>query len=1095
MSRSNNRNLSDIANPNNNLISVSNNDVTITGAGVTQYDSAALLPSSGIITGTQAYVAATGKLYIRGDGGWYNIATVNQSPTMTSVLDSGGGSGPFVLATDGSVTRITTTATDPEGFPITFTATPDANFNNMASVAIDSSGGRIFTVTPFSSDSATAESGTITFKASDGVNIASSAQTFTLSFATQVFNSRFSDLSVAATGNGKTNQTFTDKSSNGGTAPDVSAGHTVNGGSVLAPLNSTFSPFNPAGYCASFSGNNVLKLPHGHSSFDFGTGDFTIEFWLFINSHTSGESTVLELRSGNAYVDNLTFNLRIHSTYKGLNVYPSSGQGSASLRGHVDTMGPIDAMASTDWTHVALVRSGTTLSFYLNGEIANGVGSKTYTEDVDNDTEITIGGDAASGFNGKIFDLRMVKGTAVYTAEFTPPTDFLEKISGTAVLTCRRGWFYDESDNAHAITIDDGVSALPADVYDAAIYNSSSHGSSIYFDGTQGRSISFADNADWDLNTNGSAWCFEFWAYNDDWSSPTEQSLIEHYGNSASAGWTAYSFGRNRIDLYPGATSISPNGASILNDGFVDNMWHHIAFSKNSSNNLGIFINGYRIGYVSSYTSIGPDSGTLDIGGRNGTTKNPITGYMSDIRIVKGSTPYDPTQTTLTVPTAPLTAITNTVFLLGSGNDAGVFDESQNIALVLGGDAASSTSVNKFGSSIAFDGSGDYARTATSFPGFGTDDFTIEWWAYQTATASYAMIFAQGYGTTGIGSHFRNTGDITVSRPGSAIDHTFASGVDTANTWYHVALTRSVETMRCYVNGVEKGNGANTTNYQAGNLFLGIDGNGTSSPYTGYIEDFRISKGVVRYPFEPQRTTLSADSDTFLLALHTSNASTVGGSNWTVTNGGVGPVASDYGPGKDMKSFYFNDANTARIYFTHGGASSVYNMGDPDNGAADNFSIEFWMWIDNVSFNESLNIFSTYKGTASEGAANANSLRILLRSDGDLRVARKVASGGEDSVDCTKFMQTQKWTHFYYAEEYSGSAMKFGIYVDGKLIGSGSDSSSNHYDMQEISVGGRFDGSAPFQGYLSNLRIQRGTVAFPKAGYNEFTPPTSSFTR
>ena len=102
MSRSNNRNLSDIANPNNNLISVSNNDVTITGAGVTQYDSAALLPSSGIITGTQAYVASTGKLYIRGDGGWYNIATVNQSPTMTSVLDSGGGSGPFPLATDGS---------------------------------------------------------------------------------------------------------------------------------------------------------------------------------------------------------------------------------------------------------------------------------------------------------------------------------------------------------------------------------------------------------------------------------------------------------------------------------------------------------------------------------------------------------------------------------------------------------------------------------------------------------------------------------------------------------------------------------------------------------------------------------------------------------------------------------------------------------------------------------------------------------------------------------------------------------------------------------------------------------------------------------
>ena len=117
----------------------------------------------------------------------------------------------------------------------------------------------------------------------------------------------------------------------------------------------------------------------------------------------------------------------------------------------------------------------------------------------------------------------------------------------------------------------------------------------------------------------------------------------------------------------------------------------------------------------------------------------------------------------------------------------------------------------------------------------------------------------------------------------------------------------------------------------------------------------------------------------------------------------------------------------------------------------------------------------------------------MLRDNGDLRVARKTGSGGEDSVDCDKFMQVRTWTHFYYAEEYSGSAMKFGIYVDGKLIGSGSDSGSNHYDMQEISVGGRFDGSDPLRGYLSNLRIQRGTVAFPKAGYNEFTPPTSSF--
>lgn len=1087
MSRSNNRNLSDIANPNNNLISVSNNDVTITGAGVTQYDSADLLPSSGVTTGTQAYVAATGKLYIRGDGGWYNIATVNTSPTINSVLDSSSGTSPFTLATDGSTTVITVTATDPEGFPITFTATPNSDFNNMASIAIDSSGGRIFTVTPFSEDSATAESGTVTFKASDGINVASSISSFTLTFL-KPLNSRFSDVAIAATGNGTTNQVFTDKSSIGVSATVGGADHTVNGGSVLAPLYSTFTPFNPAGYYANFDGTNYLTGPTSNSTFDFGTGEFTVECWFWIDSASDSEETMIELNTSD-YGDTILINIR--DSY-GIAAYLNTGSVGSALTGHVPAMGSISSLASTDWTHLALVRSSDTITLYLNGR---SVDSGSYSgQDFTNQTQINIGGGNNGGFHGKIFDLRVVKGSAVYTADFAPPTTFLTAISGTSLLTCRKGWFYDESTNYHEIKIDDGVSAIPADVYDTDAYDASSHGASIYFDGTQGRTLSYDNNTNYQLNSG--AFTIDFWVYNSNWTAVNEQSIFEHY-SSTSSGWTIYSYGRPRIDFHPGMTNNQLGTSSALNDGWVDNMWHHVVFVRNSSNSMSCFVNGKRIANTTN-TSIGAHTGNLDVGGRNGTHTNPINGYISDLRIVKGTAVYDPTQTTLTVPTAPLTAITNTVFLIGSGNDASVFDKSQNKALILGGDAASSTAVSKFGSSIAFDGNGDYVATADEIPALGTGNFTIEAWVYQTASGANKQIFATTAGGSGIGSTWQSDGDITITRPGAAIDHTFSStGVDTINTWYHYAVTRGAGTIRAYINGSEVGNVANSTDIASKKMYVGIDGDASASPFQGYIEDFRVSADVVRYPFEPRPTTLSADSDTFLLALHTSNSSTVGGSNWTVTNGGVGPAASNFGPAPGMKSFYFNDNSNSRMIFAHGGASSVYTMGNPSNGAADNFSIEFWMWIDEDAFGDNqTEIISTY-GT---GLAGSNNFRILNRSqDNKHRITRLNSNTDISAATTALLFPTRTWIHYYYAEEYSGTNMYYAAYANGVLITSGSRANSNSqaFDFQDIIIGARQEPQDPFKGYISNFRMQRGAsaVAFPKAAYNTYDVPTASFTR
>ena len=98
----------------------------------------------------------------------------NQSPSLS------GNSSSYVLATDGSTsTVITLTSVDPEGQPITYTATGDSGFNSIATVSNDSS---VFTITPKSEDSAVSGTGSLTFTASDGVKSTNAASSFTLTF-------------------------------------------------------------------------------------------------------------------------------------------------------------------------------------------------------------------------------------------------------------------------------------------------------------------------------------------------------------------------------------------------------------------------------------------------------------------------------------------------------------------------------------------------------------------------------------------------------------------------------------------------------------------------------------------------------------------------------------------------------------------------------------------------------------------------------------------------------------------------------------------------------------------------------------------------
>ena len=177
----------------------------VTGPTATVYASVDNLPTSGNITGSQAFVSSTNRLYIWNGSGWYNIALINNTPTIS------GASSSYALAIDGTATTVTLTATDPEGLPITYSIASDTS-GNIATVAQGTgSNTNVFTITP-STNIAHAGTFSLTFRASDGVNLATAVSSFTLQFIVQ--NQQYTTALITTSGSAGTNNAFTDSSSN-----------------------------------------------------------------------------------------------------------------------------------------------------------------------------------------------------------------------------------------------------------------------------------------------------------------------------------------------------------------------------------------------------------------------------------------------------------------------------------------------------------------------------------------------------------------------------------------------------------------------------------------------------------------------------------------------------------------------------------------------------------------------------------------------------------------------------------------------------------------------------------------------------------------
>jgi hypothetical protein len=631
-------------------------------------------------------------------------------------------------------------------------------------------------------------------------------------------------LQADGTGSGSQNNTFLDGSTNNFFI--TRNGNTTQG---------SFSPFSQApGYWSAYNSGSSSYCQLNNSNYSISTGDFTIEFWMFITSDKSTTAFATAPSNPNLTVAMTGGSAGARQPYL---EYGGSGTSFGAFTNYLNT-----------WVHVAFVRSSGTVTVYQNG-VSVGTGSKSAAVgDTANLYLLRNSGDANQDLPGFISNFRICK-AAVYTSTFTPnTTPFTTTSQGATscqLLTFQNNRFIDNSVNASTVT--PTVTSVQAfgPFAPALQWTPDVVGGSGYFDGT-GDYLAVADTTSLEPGTGD--FCFETWVYH---TSASDGSSFDTYTFQTSGGLFVYRNLSNKIQVdSDGVVAILTSASNV-----PFNSWTHIAVTR-SGTTLRIFINGVVDASVTNSTNIA-GSGNITYGGRS--DGSILDGYMSSTRFVKGSPVYT---TTFTPPTAPLTAISGTSLLLNYTN-AGIYDGKMGCVVETVSTAQVSTNPVKYGTgSIKFNGSTDRLtiRRSDLFD-FGTGDFTIESWILFNSVSTI-QAFATNYlnSTTGWGWQWRSdTGAWNFGYGDTGlISYT---NTPVVGTWIHSAVCRSNNVLRMFVNGVLVSTVTNSTNMSGTttDLTLGVNPfSGGVQYFNGYLDDFRITKGVGRYTatFTPPQQAL-----------------------------------------------------------------------------------------------------------------------------------------------------------------------------------------------------------------------------------------------
>ena len=634
--------------------------------------------------------------------------------------------------------------------------------------------------------------------------------------------------------NGAQNNTFTGVGASG-----ASQSWTRNG----SPTQGSFSPFSTeeGKWGVLFEEDNSDYLTLSDSDFAFGTGDFTVECFIFLTGNETTSGGIFQF--GYASTDGSPAMAQRDTT--GLTIYTSSGQ---KITGNNGTL------QLGVWYHLAYVRSSNAVTVYKDGSVVTWNDGTTSAVDTTSiSTNFAIGRYYSNDYtmDGFISNFR-VTGSAVYTGAFTKPTTPLTDITNTVLLTCRDNRFMDASSKGNTIASITGTPKIQpfSPFAPSAAYDASTMGGSGHFALATDDSISFTDSS---LAIGTSDFTIEGWFYFDGNQSSGVGLFQQDDGlRGPAVGW--WPGGSDGWQFYYGlSTWTHATGATARMFE-----WTHVAFVR-SSNVSNLYVNGVKatsdVSDSRNYTS------TNFVIGQFYSSDYTMEGYISNFKMCLNAiyTSNFTPPTALVTPTSGGSSAASTKILVDFTN-AGIIDTSRKTNVRTVGNAQLDTSVKKFGSASAeFDGTGDYLflpfQPTLSFP----SDFTIEFFfnsdVFQSDFNNLRALVSSGkFYTAGNNGNWilRLSTNARIAwasydGTGSQVYQEFVMPTMSTGTWYHLAVVRNSGNIQIYLNGTASTSSAvadskNLIDGGNNGIYIGYANLTANNDYDGYIDEFRITQ-------------------------------------------------------------------------------------------------------------------------------------------------------------------------------------------------------------------------------------------------------------
>ena len=599
------------------------------------------------------------------------------------------------------------------------------------------------------------------------------------------------------------------------------------------------------GASGSFDGSGDYLSISDSSAPVLGSSDWTIEAWIYI-SVAKSFNCIYAKRPPGGY----GFGLQVDGS-NNLTISASTTGSSWALAG--SSLG--GGYTAGSWIHVAVVRSGNTITGYKNGV---STGTQTLSGTIWPSTGYAaavasgLAGNTSQDFNGYIDDLR-ISLFARYVSTFTPPTAALPTTASSTPADPYYGYtsllLHMDGTNASTNFVDSGPNALAVTASGSAQISTAQSkygGASAYFDGSAGY-LSPPASSGFSFGTGNVT--IEAWVY------PTATTgNFGIYATSAGGGPVA------KFVVF--LDSLSPNchfyGLTNGNNIYTKatstvavNQWSHIAFVR-SGTTWTWYINGVASGSGTNSTAITFSTEPTYIGYGGQAFFNYFSGHIDDLRVTKyaryTSAFTPPAQAHLEYANGNDRHFSNVSLLLhmdGANGSTTFTDNSSNARTITAvGNTQISTTQSKFGGASAyFDGSGDYLSFTGGMPSGSGTAFTIECWIRLDDLSSYRAI-TRTAGGLDIG--VQPNGLINCDQTSVGIIANSATGVITAGTWYHIAVTRDTSNnYKIYVNGTQVASGTNSFSVTAATT-IGFSAYSGAHYFKGYIDDFRATN-VLRY--------------------------------------------------------------------------------------------------------------------------------------------------------------------------------------------------------------------------------------------------------